>query len=154
MHRGDPEAKQLELQLKRHCLNNWEYQGKPFIDAPEEYQGFVYIIHDQINNMFYIGKKNFWTVKKLPPLKGKKNKRHSRIQSDWQLYYGSSERLSLMVKTLGEDNFTRTILHLCSNKTMMSYWETKTQFQLNVLTDPSYYNEFISCRINARGFKE
>ena len=120
-------------------MNNWEYQGKPFIDAPEEYQGFVYIIHDQINNMFYIGKKN---------------KRHSRIQSDWQLYYGSSERLSLMVKTLGEDNFTRTILHLCSNKTMMSYWETKTQFQLNVLTDPSYYNEFISCRINAKGFKE
>ena len=135
-------------------LNNWRYQNQDFTVAPTEYQGFVYLIHDLNNNMMYIGKKNFWTTKKLPPLKGKKNKRHSRVESDWQDYYGSSERLNLMVNAFGKDSFSRTILHLCSNKTMMSYWETKTQFELNVLHDPMYYNEFISCRINAKGLKD
>jgi hypothetical protein len=133
--------------------NDWQYQGAIITIAPIEYQGFVYLIHDLNNNMFYIGKKNFWRTKKLPPLKGKKNKRHSRVESDWQDYYGSSERMNLMVNAFGKDSFSRTILHLCANKTMMSYWECKLQFQCDVLFNDEYYNEYIGCRINSNGLK-
>ena len=131
----------------------WHYQNKPYTQAPEEYVGFVYEIHDLMNNRKYIGKKNFWKTVKLKPLKGKTNKRHRRLESDWQEYYGSSSSLQEMVATLGPDHFHREILYLCANKTQMSYWETRTQFDRDVLFDDTYYNEFISCRINSRGLK-
>jgi hypothetical protein len=134
-------------------LSKWLYHGEEFVATPTEYQGFVYQIHDLMNDMYYIGKKNFWTTLKRPPLKGRVNKRHSKKPSDWETYYGSSERLTLMVKAFGTDNFTRQILVLCENKTMMSYWETKLQFDNNVLVRDDYYNEFISCRINKKGFR-
>lgn len=134
-------------------MSNWQYKGSDFTTAPADSQGFVYLIHDLTNNMFYIGKKNFWTTVKRPPLKGRKNKRHTRVETDWQDYYSSSEKLNLMVNAFGKDSFTRTILQLCDNKTMMSYWECKLQFQYDVLLNNDYYNEYIGCRINSNGLK-
>tara|TARA_B110000977_G_scaffold37094_1_gene49850 strand:- start:70 stop:471 length:402 start_codon:yes stop_codon:yes gene_type:complete len=131
----------------------WMYQAQPFTTAPEEYQGFVYCITNTSTGMKYIGKKNLWSILKRKPLKGKSNKRHSRIETDWQRYYGSSKTLSADIEKLEPHTITREILHLCANKTMMAYWETKLQFDLNVLYDDTYYNEFISCRINASGVK-
>ena len=131
----------------------WQYQAQPFTNAPEEYQGFVYLITNTSNGRKYIGKKNLWSILKRKPLKGKSNRRHSRIETDWQGYYGSSKTLSADIEKLEPHTITREILHLCANKTEMAYWETKLQFDLNVLYDDSYYNEFISCRINASGLK-
>lgn len=129
----------------------WYYQGTPLTLAPEEYQGFVYLITNLTNNRMYIGKKNFWMTQKLQPLKGKTRRRHRRKESDWQEYWGSSAALLKDIEQHGPDQFRREIIRLCSNKNQMSYWEMKTQFALNVLTDPNYYNEYIGGRVTGRG---
>ena len=131
----------------------WLYKTVIYDNAPDNYQGFVYVITNRTNGKKYIGLKNFWTVKKLPPLKGKQNKRHRKTETDWKTYYGSNETLKKDVLTLGEAYFQREIIKLCSNKTTMSYWETKLQFDNDVLLRDDYYNEFIGCRITARGLK-
>jgi hypothetical protein len=129
----------------------WYYNQQPFTTAPEEYQGFVYCITNTSTGMKYIGKKNLWSILKRQPLKGKSNKRHSRIQTDWQGYYGSSKRLQRDVETLGPHTMKREILVLCANRNQMSYFEMKIQFEHNVLFDPNYYNEYIGGRCTSRG---
>ena len=131
----------------------WHFGGNPFLEPLPEQVGFVYEIRDIPNDRLYIGKKLFWTTTKLKPLRGMKNRRHRRTQSDWREYYGSSEALKLQVEIYGAEAFERRILVLCYSKTDMSYWETKIQFDRDVLRDPRYYNQFISCRIHAKGLK-
>ena len=131
----------------------WTYKGSVYTPT-EDVQGYVYLITNLTNGKKYIGKKNFWTTKKLPPLKGKVNRRHKTSPSDWMDYYGSSDNLQADVTLLGKHSFKREILKLCTNKTMMSYWETKLQFEYDVLTRSDFYNEFISCRINSRGLRD
>lgn len=132
----------------------WQYQGQPLTEAPSDRQGFVYIIHDLPNDMWYIGKKNFWRTVKRPPLKGKRNKRHSRVETDWQSYYGSSERLKLMVDAFGKSQFEREILVMCNTKTQMSYEEVRLQIEQDVLFRDDYYNDYIGCRITSRGLQD
>lgn len=129
----------------------WCYKNEPLTSAPEEYQGFVYLITNLATNRRYIGKKNFWTVKKLPPLKGKRNRRHRRVETDWRDYWGSNTSLQADVATHGENNFRRDIIRLCPTRTDMAYWETYTQFSLGVLFSDDYYNEFIGCRVTSKG---
>lgn len=128
----------------------WTYKGEPFTtEMIGDAQGFIYEITDLSNGMKYIGKKNFWAKKTLPPLKGKTRKRRSIVESDWKKYHGSSELVKQLLLEHGEDNFKREILRLCASKGEMSYWETKTQLELDVLLKPDeYYNSFVGCRIH------
>ena len=132
---------------------SWYYNNDLITTAPEEYVGFVYEIHDTHNQRYYIGKKLLWTTKKLPPLKGKQNKRHKRIETDWQDYYGSSDVLNGVRAEIGNQHFKRKILYWCENKNQMSYFETKTQFDRDVLFKDEYYNGYIGCRISAKGLR-
>lgn len=132
-------------------MSDWQYQGKPYTQAQPAHAGFVYLIHDTHNNRFYIGKKLFWTTRKLPPLKGKQNKRHRRVDSDWRTYWGSSRNLQQQIDLLGQSLFTRTILVLCKTKTDMAYHETRLQIENRVLFRDDFYNDFIGCRITSRG---
>jgi hypothetical protein len=132
-------------------MDQWTYKGQLFeSEQIEEYVGFVYLITDLSNNKKYVGKKNFWAVRKLPPLKGKTRRRTSKKESDWKDYFGSSEQVKLLVESHGRNNFTREILHLCNTKGEMSYLEAKEQFDRNVLFSDEYYNEFIGCKIHAK----
>lgn len=130
---------------------SWYYLNQPYITADPLHQGFVYEITDTFNKKLYIGKKLFWTTKKLPPLKGLKNKRHRKIETTWADYYGSCDALSAEIARIGVEHFERRILYMCANKNQMSYFETKEQFDRDVLFKPEYYNGMISCRITARG---
>ena len=85
----------------------WSYQGKKIEDLPQDCEGFVYLITNTTNNRKYVGKKLAKFKKTRPPLKGKKNKRRSKVESDWRDYWGSSDHLNADVKGLGEDKFTR-----------------------------------------------
>jgi len=129
----------------------WYYNQQPFTTAPEEYQGFVYLITNTTNGKKYIGKKNLWGILKRKPLKGKSNRRHSRVETDWQGYYGSSKTLQRDVEKLGPHTMKREILVLCANKNQMNYFEMKLQFEHDVLFDPQYYNEYIGGRVGSRG---
>ncbi len=127
----------------------WHYQNELFnAELISEYQGFVYVITDLTNNKKYVGKKGFWSKKTLPPLKGKTRKRRSIVESNWQVYYGSSETVQQLLEEHGSAGFYREILHLCKTKGEMSYLEAKEQFDRRVLLDDSYYNGIINCKIH------
>jgi hypothetical protein len=121
-----------------------------FTDAPDDIEGFVYVITDTRNDKKYVGKKRFWSVTRKPPLKGKKRKRVVRKESDWMKYYGSSDLVNQLLVEHGEDNFHREIIHLCKTKGEMSYLEAKEQFNRDVLLNDDYYNEFIGCKIHSK----
>jgi len=131
----------------------WHYQNIPFEPTEEElsqWQGFVYMITERSSRKKYIGKKFFWSRRRLPPLKGKTRKRIVIKESDWKTYYGSSEDLKTLVEKAGEDNYYREILRLCKTKGECSYYEAKEQFERDVLLRNDYYNEFIGCKIHSK----
>lgn len=113
-----------------------------------EYQGFVYKITNLKTGEYYIGKKNFSRIKKLKPLKGRKNKRHFKVESDWRDYYGSSLKLQEDIEKLGTESFRREITHYCRTKTEMSYTELLEQIKHDVLNDEKSYNGIIHVRLN------
>ena len=126
----------------------WLYRGEIVTDEiANEYWGFVYIITNTLNGKKYIGKKQFKFRKSRPPLKGKKRKRISYIESDWKTYWGSNDELKLDVEKYGEDNFIREILHLCNSRSECSYLEAKEQFLRDVLIREDYYNSWISVKV-------
>lgn len=125
----------------------WTYQGKQVESIPEGVIGFVYLITNLTNDKKYIGKKLTQFKKTRPPLKGKKRKRRTTVESDWREYWGSSDYLNEDVNSLGTDKFTREILYYCTSKAELSYLEAKEQFDREVLLTDEYYNGIINCRI-------
>ena len=130
----------------------WYYEQEPFTsDMISDFIGFVYQITDTRNGMKYIGKKGLISKRRLPPLKGKTRRRTKVIQTDWQDYYGSSEKTKMLVEEYGPDIFHREILRLCKKKAEMSYYEAKLQFETDCILKPEeYYNEFVGCKINRK----
>ena len=128
---------------------NWTFDGRPVEELPEECEGFVYLITNLTNGKMYVGKKLARFKVTKPPLKGKKNKRRSTKESDWKTYWGSSDYLNADVKELGEDKFTRVILHYCQSRGMLSYLEAKEQFDREVLISDTYYNGIINVRVGS-----
>jgi len=132
----------------------WTYQGTVVEELPETCVGFVYLISNSITGRKYIGKKlakfsktTYKTVKLKNGTKKKKRIR-SKIDSDWQEYWGSSPNLQADIEKLGKENFTRQILHYCKSKAETSYTEAKEQFERRVLESDEYYNGIINCRIH------
>jgi len=116
-------------------------------EIPESAYGFIYKITNLANNKSYIGKKQMKSVKKMPPLKGRKNKRHKEVETDWRTYTGSSNELNADIEKYGKENFKFDILQFCNSKWELAYYESKIQFQLDVLVSENYYNGIINCRI-------
>jgi hypothetical protein len=124
----------------------WIYENRQFEDSEiDKYIGFVYLITNKTNNRKYVGKKLFWFTK-TRTIKGKKKR--EKAFSDWKMYWSSSEELKGDVKNLGEENFTREILHLCMNKGTMSYLELREQIDRRVLETNEYYNAFVGGKIH------
>lgn len=127
---------------------NWIYNDKPFTSEDiGEYYGFIYRITNLTNGHDYIGRKYFITKRKLPPLKGKKNKRIKIVETDWKNYWGSSERLKNDIETLGKENFKREIICLCNTRGETNYMEAKYQFDEEVLLREDNYNGIISIKL-------
>lgn len=126
-------------------LGHWT--TKLAIDVNNLPYGFIYIITNSVTGKSYIGKKQMKSVKKLKPLKGRKNKRHFDIETDWKTYTSSSNDLNADIEKYGKEKFTFEIIHLCESKFELAYYEAKKQFDLDVLLKEGYYNGIINCRI-------
>jgi len=132
----------------------WTYLNNIVEELPEDCVGFVYLITNKVSGRMYVGKKlaKFSkTTYKMVKLKNgtkKKKKIRSKIDSDWQDYYGSSIELQKDVDSLGRENFVREILYFCKSKAECSYIEAREQFTRRVLESTEYYNNNIMCRIH------
>jgi hypothetical protein len=129
---------------------SWTYNGEIFDTLPEDYYGFVYVITEKETDMKYVGKKFFYRTKTLPITKTRKRRKKTLVESDWKTYCGSSERVQELIESKGLDAFTREILHLCKTKGDCAYYETKEQFDREVLLRDDYYNGIINCRISRK----
>lgn len=127
----------------------WLYQGSSFSEENiKNYKCFVYCITNLHTGKKYIGKKKFETFRRKK-YKNRKNKKKVVKQSDWQTYFGSNKELNLDVQNLGTDKFKREILLLCNSTGEASYYESKYQFENDVLLKPDeYYNTWIMCRVH------
>lgn len=125
----------------------WKFQGKTIETLPEDCEGFVYLITNTTNGKMYVGKKLAKFKKTRPPLKGRINKRRSKIESDWKDYWGSNDHLLEDVAQLGKNKFTRQILYICNSRGAMSYLEAREQFERRVLESDEYYNGIINVRV-------
>jgi len=132
----------------------WTHQGVLVEQLPEDCVGFVYMITNTISGRKYIGKKlakfSKTTTKTVKLKNGtkKKKKVRSKIDSDWQTYYGSSPELTKDVVALGTENFSREILFYCKSKSECSYIEAREQFTHRVLESADYYNGHIQVRVH------
>ena len=137
----------------------WTYQNQIVEILPEDCVGFVYIITNLTTGRKYIGKKlakfsktTYKTVK-LKNGNKKKKKIRSKIDSDWQEYYGSSPNLQADIDTLGKEKFSREILYYCTSKAECSYIEAREQFSRRVLESDDYYNGHIQVRVHGSHIK-
>lgn len=119
-------------------------------EIPEDAIGFVYIITNKKSGKKYIGKKILENKKKRKPLKGRKNSRHYKVESNWKSYTGSSSQLNEAIEKEGKDNFDFEILSFHPSKLLLAYWETKTIIDHNALFREDYFNEVLNLRIRAR----
>jgi len=129
----------------------WIYEEKPINELPDDVVGFVYQITNTTNDRMYIGKKLAKFKRSRKPLKGRKNKRRYKVDSDWQDYYGSSDELLIDIKKLGKEHFKREILFYCYSKAELSYVEAREQFARKVLESDNYYNGHIRVRVHGKG---
>jgi len=133
---------------------SWLYENTLVESLPEDCVGFVYLITNKLSGRKYIGKKlakfskTAYKVVKLKNGTKKKKKIRSKIDSDWQDYYGSSPELTKDVVALGIENFSREILYYCRSKSECSYVEAREQFARRVLESNDYYNGHIQVRVH------
>jgi hypothetical protein len=138
----------------------WFYNNQVVDSLPDDCVGFVYLITNLTNNRMYVGKKlskfskTTYRVVKLKNGTKKRKKIRSKIESDWQTYYGSSVELLADIAQLGADNFKREILHYCNAKAVCSYLEAKEQFDRKVLESTDYYNGIISLKVHKNHIRD
>ena len=137
----------------------WYYQNTPVETLSDDCVGFVYLITNNLSGRKYIGKKlakfsktTYKTVKQKNGIK-KRKKIQSKIESDWQSYYGSNDQLNRDIAELGSDNFTREILFYCQSKSECSYIEAREQFSRRVLESDDWYNGHIQVRVHGSHIK-
>lgn len=138
---------------------SWYYLDSIVEELPEDCIGFVYIITNTVSGKKYIGKKlgkfskTTYKIVKLKNGNKKKKRIKTKIDSDWQTYYGSNDQLNQDVAQLGTDKFRREILFFCRSKAECSYIEAREQFIRKVLESDEYYNGQISVRVHGSHIK-
>ena len=137
----------------------WLYEQKQIETLPEDCIGFVYLITNKLTSRQYIGKKlakfskTSYKVVKLKNGNKKRKRIKSKIDSDWQTYYGSNDQLNQDIAELGTENFIREILYYCKSKAECSYIEAREQFKHKVLESDNWYNGQISVRVHGNHIK-
>jgi hypothetical protein len=146
----------------------WLYKNKEVLsleDLPQDTYGFIYISIHQPTGKSYIGKKSlFHNVKKkltknqLAEQTGRGRKPTTEViqkESDWKTYYGSAKPILDLIKEGKQEEFTREILQLVTNKKLLTYYECKYLFMLGVIEQPDgYFNDNILGKFFRKDFVE
>ena len=132
----------------------WIYKQKE-INSLDQFPvgtiGFIYKITNTLNGKIYIGKKALYHSRKTTISKREKattgTKKRVKIvtkESNWKVYYGSSQSLLNDIEEIGVKHFVREIIEFCHSKKNMTYMEIKYQFKYNVLEIDSYNENIMS----------
>lgn len=127
---------------------NWIYDGQEITETPNDYEGLIYIIHNETKSKFYIGRKSFYSYskKKLTPAEKllPENKRKTfkivKIPTKWQSYTGSCRELNDDIKS--GDIIRKEVIRLCKTRKEMTIWETK-EILCNCLEYENCYNNHV-----------
>lgn len=123
---------------------DWGHWKSSFAEVPENSIGFVYKITDKSNNKFYIGIKLLKKTIKRSPLKGKKRRRISEVDSDWRTYCSSSGKIKDDVEK-DKSKFEFEILSFHQSKSELKIHETIKI--LENIYNPDCYNEMVNIRV-------
>lgn len=139
--------------------SSWKHTEKINFDTDV---GFVYKITEKDTGKKYFGIKKIYTIKKLPPLKGrtkkekqrraklKGNKRHVKKETDWKTYNSSNKELQVKLSE-NPENYIKEILVSCKTVTDMKAYEAYLQLEEYLFGDwNSVYNECINLRLRIR----
>lgn len=118
------------MAIKKQTVN-WTYNGEIVKEPLEGHEGFIYIVYNDTKNMFYIGRKSFYSYskKKLTPAEKllPENKRKTvkivKTNTTWLNYTGSCSELNQHIKE--GDIIRKEILRFCRQRKQMTAWETK-----------------------------
>jgi hypothetical protein len=146
----------------------WLYQNKEVLsleDLPQNTYGFIYISIHQPTGKSYIGKKSLFhnvkkklTKKQLVEQTGRGRKPTTEVvqkESDWKTYYGSAKPILDLIKEGKQEEFTREILQLVTNKKLLTYYECKYLFMLGVIEkQDGYFNDNILGKFFRKDFAE
>ena len=102
----------------------------------------VYLI-TYVDGMKYLGKKAVRSLRRKPPLKGKKRNRIILTNLPFQKYVGSHESETAEI-------LSREILYQCSCRKSSTYVETALLFEFDAIADPMFLNENILGKFFAR----
>jgi hypothetical protein len=127
-------------------LGHWTYEKEFDIN---EWFGFVYRIIDLTTGQHYIGKKQlFGITRKI--VKGRKNRKLTKKESNWKTYTSSSTYLNSAIREKGIENFEFFIESLHETKGSLTYAEIEAQIYEDVLRTklengtPKYLNKIIA----------
>lgn len=136
-------------------MTAWTYQGRePTEEDLVDRVAFVYVITRKSDGKRYFGKKRLIKKVTRPPLRGKKRKRVSHVESDWKSYWGSNDDLRNEIERDGAEGFTREILWFCKTLGESSYLEAKVQFDHDVLLYPEkFWNGWITLKVSSSHVK-
>ncbi len=130
-----------ELMDKGH----WDYDEPLDVD---KWFGFIYCITNLENKRCYIGRKQFhYYLKKK--VKGRKNRKHTKVNSNWKTYTGSNKKLNEHIEEQGIENFKFEILTLHTTRGSLHYAEVETLVKKDTLRKTlkdgtrKYYNRSI-----------
>ncbi len=118
----------------------WIYKGEKVFCHDDLLPGctdFVYII-EYTNGQMYIGKKTVKSIRKKPPLKGKKRNRRILTNLPFVNYEGSHSKADDL------EIHTKEILYQCNAKKAATYLEVAMLFHHDAIFDPNFLNENIS----------
>ena len=116
----------------------WLYRNKQverLADIPEKAQGFVYMIINTETMEYYIGKKNIYALRTLPPLKGERRKRKVVKESNWLTYQSSNDTVKSWVSPMKE------IIEYCYTKKELTFRELQAIVCLQGLEDDKCLND-------------
>ena len=147
-------------------MSNWLYKNKEIKsleDLPIEVFGFIYITTHIPTGNKYLGKKSLHHTTNVKlgkkelantPITRGRTKLTKQVikESDWKTYYGSEDFIKQKIKDKNHHEFTREILHLVNNKKLLTYFECKYQFQLNVLESRDWLNSNILGKFYKKDF--
>lgn len=115
----------------------------------DDWFGFIYRITELDTNKEYLGKKQFFRLLRKT-VKGRKNKKHVKLESDWKKYTGSSTELNAQIDLKGKENYKFEIISLHATKGSLYYGEVRAQVLEDVLRarlddgTRKYYNKQIA----------